>query len=89
MHIDTYNTHIYVYTYMHAYIYIHACTHPYIHVIVVTYIGMNDLSDMYVQSLRATGLKAEGIYIRQIMIANIIHVALPSGKLKEAQARNL
>ena len=72
---------------MHTYI--HACTHPHIHVIVVTYIGMNDLSDMYVQSLRATGLKAEGIYIRQIMIANIIYGALPSGKLKEAQARNL
>ena len=34
-------------------------------------IGMSDLPDMYAQNLRAAGLKAEGIHIRQITSAYV------------------
>jgi len=33
--------------------------------------GMRDLPDMYTQSPRAAGLRAEGIHIRQIMNAHV------------------
>ena len=33
--------------------------------------GMRDLPDMYAQSLRATGPRAEGIHIRQITRAHV------------------
>jgi len=33
--------------------------------------GMRDLPDMYAQSPRATGPRAEGIHIRQIMSAYV------------------
>ena len=33
--------------------------------------GMSDLPDMYAQSLRATGPRAEGIHIKQIMRAHV------------------
>ena len=35
-------------------------------------IGVSDLPDMYTQSPRAAGLRAEGIHIRQIMSAYVI-----------------
>ena len=34
--------------------------------------GMRNLPDMYTQSLRAAGLRAEGIHIRQIKSAHVI-----------------
>ena len=55
-------------------------------------IGTSDLPDMYAQSLRVTGLRAEGIHIRQITPAYVtanMYVTSPSGELKSAQATNL
>ena len=52
--------------------------------------GMSGLPDMYTQSLRATGPRAEGVHIRQTMNAHGITVSyIPSpGELEPAQARN-
>ena len=53
---------------------------------------MSDLPDMYAQSPRGAGLRAEGIHIRQITSAHVTtnnYVTSPSGELKSAQARNL
>ena len=36
--------------------------------------GMSDLPDMYAQSLRATGPRAEGIHIRQITSAYMLQL---------------
>ena len=52
-------------------------------------IGTSDLPDMYAQSLRAVGPRAEGIHIRQITPAYVtanMYVTLHSGKLISAQA---
>ena len=36
--------------------------------------AMRDLPDMYAQSVRATGPRAEGIHIRQIMNGHVISI---------------
>ena len=51
-------------------------------------ISTNDLPDMYAQSLRAAGPRAESIHIRQITPAYVttnMYVTLPSDKLMSAQ----
>ena len=35
--------------------------------------GISSLSDMYTQSARVTGLRAEGVHIRQTMSAHACH----------------
>ena len=64
------HTCMHVYMYMHAYI--HTCIHAYIYTLFNSCnMGMSDLPDMYAQSPRAAGPRAEGIYIRQITSAHV------------------
>ena len=44
--------------------------------------GVRNLLDMYARSLRATGLKAEDIHIRQITSAHVQVICVTSGTLK-------
>ena len=61
-----------MYIYIYIYVYIYICN---------SYtMGKRDLPDIYTQSPRAAGPRAEGVYIRQIPsahgITNIFHITL-------------
>ena len=64
-------TGMYIHTYIHMYIhtYVHTYIHTYIHTYVHTYLRTYVHTYVYTQSLRAAGLRAEGVYIRQAMSA--------------------
>ena len=50
-------------------------------------IGTINLPDMYAQSLRAAGLRAEGIHIRQIMHA-MLQLICNTFSVSDAQAKS-
>ena len=66
---------MYVYVYVHVHTYVHTYTSAIDGGIKCTFdscnMGTSDLPDMYAQSPRAAGPRAEGIHIRQITSAHV------------------
>ena len=48
---------------------VYCVIYAYLHLLVAQQASVSDLSDMYVHSLRAIGLKAKGVHIRQATCA--------------------